>query len=85
MQVLRVNKENESMVIFWMKVMFKFIKRAPDGPGLRILSCFQLINKHSKDGSQTLQTLHIMYRSVFHVSHLQENIFADDEGSSICY
>ena len=44
------------------------------------------VNKRAKDSLQTLQTLQIMCRSVFlSVSHSQENIFADDEGSSVCY
>ena len=72
-----------------MGVANEFIDKAADGSAGESywVSCFELINMCTKDGLQTLLTLQIMCRSVFHlfIMHLQEHIFADDEGSSICY
>ena len=49
--------------------MFKFIDKTANGPGLGAgsLSCFILMNTSAKDRLQTLQTLHITCRSVFHL------------------
>ena len=53
--------------------MFKFIDKRANGPGPGggggggDLSCFILMNTCAKESLQTLQTLQIMCRSVFHL------------------